>query len=171
LSQEILNRVVLEEVEHKVTYKTLFSAVIFMLEHSLFAINLDYLQEIIFLKDIFRVPNTNERLLGLINLRGSIIPVFSLKLILGMEDHLKGKNIIKGDERYILIIKYEKDLLGFVVDSIYKNIDVTELNYRVSEYIKNWSENLLFDGIILDEDKEIFTISVKGLIGYLTYIK
>ncbi len=170
MEKNIINRRVDEE-EIKVVEKVLFNAILFKLEKNLFAVNIENLQEIIFFRTIYKVPGTNETLLGVINLRGNIIPVFSLKLILGSEDNLVGKNKIYEDEKLIMILRNKKDILGLVVDSIYKNIAVKEENYRSQELINNWVKNYLFDGVILYEGREIFTLSVEGLLNYIFSIK
>lgn len=117
------------------------------------------------------MPNATEKLLGVINLRGNIIPVFSLRLILGIQEHLKGKKIIRDEEKFIMILGEKRDTLGFVVDGIEKTISVTEANFRGQDYIREWSKNLLFDGVILDEDREIFNISASNLIAYVSRLK
>ncbi|MGC8765739.1 MAG: chemotaxis protein CheW [Brevinematia bacterium] len=161
----------IEEKEEKSIQRTLFSAIIFRLEENLYAINIENLREIIFFRTIYRVPRTNETLLGVINLRGNIIPVFSLNLLLGHQESLKGKNKIFEDERFIMILREDKNMFGLVVDTIYKNISVLEGQYKTKEYIKKWLKDDLFDGLILFEGHEIFTLSINGLLNYIFSLK
>ncbi len=169
MEKEILNKRV--EQEEKVKQNVLFNAIIFRLDKSFFAININYLQEIIFFKTIYRVPNTSKELLGVINLRGNIVPVFSLKAILEGEDCIRQSNKIFEEEKLILILKDKKDVFGLVVDNIYKNVAVLEEKFRSQDIINSWVKNYLFEGIILEENKEIFAISLNGLIDYVSVRK
>ncbi|MEJ5284112.1 MAG: chemotaxis protein CheW [Brevinematia bacterium] len=170
MEKEILNKRV-EEKEEKLKQNILFNAIIFKLDKSFFAININYLQEIIFFKTIYRVPNTAKELLGVINLRGNIVPVFSLKSILQENEEIKQDNKIYDEEKLILILKDKKDVFGLVVDSIYKNVAVVEEKYRSQDVINSWVKNYLFEGIILEDEKEIFTISLSGILDYISVIK
>ncbi len=169
MEKDIINKRI-ETKEEKTKQNILFNAIIFKVEKNYFAININYLQEIIFYKTIFRVPNTQNELLGVINLRGNVIPVFSLKSILGENENITESKIYEPD-KLILILKEKKDIFGLVVDSIYKNVSVTEEKYRSQEVINNWVKNYLFEGIILEDDKEIFTLSLNGILEYLSVNK
>ncbi|MCX7821418.1 MAG: chemotaxis protein CheW [Brevinematales bacterium] len=170
MEKEILNKRV-EKEEEKVKRNILFNAIIFKLDKSFFAININYLQEIIFFKTIYRVPNTAKELLGVINLRGNIVPVFSLKSILEENDEIKHTNKIFDEEKLILILKDKKDVFGLVVDGIYKNVSVTDEKYRNQDVINKWVKNYLFEGIILEDEREIFTLSLSGILDYISVIK
>ncbi|EIJ43799.1 chemotaxis signal transduction protein [Beggiatoa alba B18LD] len=50
--------------------------------------------ELIEVNSICPIPNTASWLLGLINLRGNLVPVFDLNLLLGLENRISKKNML-----------------------------------------------------------------------------
>jgi purine-binding chemotaxis protein CheW len=168
-----LNKHIDSEASEKQTKtKELFQGIAFYLEDRIFCLDIMNIRDIITARRMYKVPNTNERLLGAINLRGEILPVYSLKLILEMQDDLKGLNMIEEQEDdFIITIKKDRDIFGVFVDAIYRNISVTDENFREGTYIKKWSKNYIFDGVILEEDKEILNINIENLLRYMISLK
>lgn len=69
-----------------------------------------------------RIPNAPDYIIGLINLRGDVIPVIDLRVKLGM-----GKIGIDKDSRIIIV--REKDIVvGLMVDSSKEVLDIDEEN-------------------------------------------
>ncbi len=152
--------------------KSLFQAIAFYLGENIYALDIMNIKDIITFRTTYRVPNTNERLLGVLNLRSEILPLYSLKLILEMDDPMKAKNLLKEDEdQFVITVKKDKDIFAIPIDGIYKNVTATEENFRGSTYLNKWSKNYLFDGVILEEDKEILTINIDNLLQYMVSLK
>ncbi len=57
----------------------------FCLGQEYFGVDILKVQEIRAWEDVTRIPNTPEYIMGVLNLRGSIVPVYDLRLRLGME--------------------------------------------------------------------------------------
>lgn len=171
MSDVILNKKVDETVTADKKTRSLFQTVAFRLDTNIYAMDVMNIQEIVFSRKLYKVPNTNEKLLGVLNLRGNILPVYSLKLILGMEDPLKGLNVVNEDDKFIIMIKKEKDVFGIFIDSIYKNITATEDNFKAGKYIERWSRNFLYNGVILEQDKEILSIHIDNLLKHIVSLK
>ena len=53
---------------------------------NLYGIDIKYIDNIIVMHNITRVPKSQPYFLGVINLRGEIIPIMSLRRKLGLED-------------------------------------------------------------------------------------
>ena len=51
-----------------------------------FGIDIKYIDNIVKMQHITRVPNVASYIKGIINLRGEVIPVMSLRLKMGMEN-------------------------------------------------------------------------------------
>ncbi len=171
MEEKILNRKVEETIEVEKKAKIIFQSIAFRLESSIYSMDVMNIQEIIFARKIYRVPNTNETLLGVLNLRGNILPTYSLKLILGMKDAMKGLNVVNEEDKFIIMIKKDKDVFGILIDSIYKNIPATEENFKTGNNIERWSKNSLFSGVILDGSKEILMINIDNLLKYIISLK
>ncbi len=57
----------------------------FCLAEEYFGVNILKVQEIRAWENVTRIPNAPEYIMGVLNLRGSIVPVYDLRLRLGME--------------------------------------------------------------------------------------
>jgi len=84
-----------------------------------FGVNILMVQEIIRSAPITAVPNSPDFIEGVINLRGSIIPVIDLRKRL----NLRKKNE-KTKKDWILIINVDERITGFIVDSVTKVMKV-----------------------------------------------
>ncbi|GEM_PF-1210211 len=172
MEQKILNKRIEEKKQVKKT-QILFQTISFKLDENIFAMDVMNIVEIIFAHKIYKVPNTDSRLLGVLNLRGNILPVYSLKAILGLADSIAsdGRIEIEESDKYIIMIRKEKDTFGILIDGIYKNITADEDNYRTGAFIEKWSKNSLFKGVILEDSLEILVVNVDSLFKYIIMLK
>ncbi len=85
-----------------------------------YGIDIKYIDNIVRMQNITRVPKIAKYLKGVINLRGEVVAVMSLRLKMGLKD-----DEITKDSR-IIIIKIGHDSIGIMVDSVKEvvNIDV-----------------------------------------------
>ncbi|MDM8515899.1 chemotaxis protein CheW [Desulfobacterales bacterium HSG16] len=91
----------------------------FKIGREYFGVDILMVQEIIRSTPITRVPNSPEFIEGVINLRGSIIPVIELRKRLNL---YKDKN--KDGKVWILIINVDERVTGFIVDSVTKVLKI-----------------------------------------------
>ena len=101
------------------------------LGNDLYGIEINYIENIIVMQNITRVPKAQSYFLGVINLRGDVIPVMSLKSKLGLE-----KDEFTSHTR-IMILKPEPTAssVGIIVDEVNEVItlddnDVDMMNYN-----------------------------------------
>ncbi|MBT4286244.1 MAG: chemotaxis protein CheW [Deltaproteobacteria bacterium] len=142
----------------------------FILGGEVFAIDISQIREVLELTQITKVPQTPEMMKGVINLRGSVVPVIDMRLKFDMGE------IENTVDTCIIIIEImlgeEKTMIGALVDSVKEVMDLdsdhiepspkigTQLN---TEFIKGMGKH---DGqfvIILDIDK-IFSSSELELV-------
>ncbi|GAB6078155.1 chemotaxis protein CheW [Hydrogenobaculum acidophilum] len=122
------------------------------LESELMGIPLTKVVEITKMRDIVPVPFSKSHIRGVINIRGEIMAIVSLKETLGLNETRESQRIV------ILETRFGK--IGIIVDEIYGVIKVKEDDLepnpmvgRYSEYVKNIAqvENGIL--IIIDIDK------------------
>lgn len=77
-----------------------------------YGINIQYIDNIVRNQRITRVPKAQTYYKGVINLRGEIIPVMSIRLKLGLEDDEYT------DKTRIIIIKVDGATIGVIVDQV-----------------------------------------------------
>lgn len=84
----------------------------FFLGEEQYGIAIDRIKEIIAMMKVTFVPKTPEYVRGVINLRGSIIPVVETRLRFGMESKEEDMNTT------IVIVEVNKVNVGFIVDRV-----------------------------------------------------
>jgi len=89
-----------------------FQLVGFKLGDEEYAIDVLKIQEIIRLIEITTVPRTDPYILGVINLRGKVIPVVDLRVRFELDRSDFDK------KTRIIVVKFEKENIGFVVDEV-----------------------------------------------------
>jgi purine-binding chemotaxis protein CheW len=84
----------------------------FFLGEEQYGIAIDRIKEIIAIMKVTNVPKTPEYMRGVINLRGSIIPVVDTRLRFGMETQEEDMHTA------IVIVEVDKVNVGFIVDRV-----------------------------------------------------
>ena len=88
----------------------------FKIDNELFGLNIIYLKEILYLKNMTSIPNTPPFLLGVINLRGHVVSIIDLRIKFGFAttEHTVDTTII------ILEVNLNGkiELIGALVDSV-----------------------------------------------------
>lgn len=85
-----------------------------------YGINIKYIDNIVRNQKITRVPKTQSYYKGVINLRGEIIPVMSVRLKLGLEEDEFT------DKTRIIIVKIEGATIGVIVDQVREVVTLDE---------------------------------------------
>lgn len=106
--------------ELKVSYDTTqFIVVQFGTEQ--YGIDIKYIENIVRMQNITRVPKVAPYLKGVINLRGEVIPVMSVRLKMGLPED----EITKATR--IIILKLEQHgTIGFIVDEVKEVVTLSE---------------------------------------------
>lgn len=122
-----------------------------MINNEQYGIDINFIDNIVRMQRITRVPKAQDYFPGVINLRGEIIPVMSLRRRFGFEDD------VFTPKTRILILKPEPQAsIGFIVDEVKEVINIKEEE---------------IDRVVTSEDKNTFIAGVgkhiKGLISIL----
>ncbi len=124
----------------------------------LYGIDIKYVDNIVRMQHITRVPNVPSYIKGVINLRGEVIPVFSLRIKMGLEEIEENKSF------RIIILKVEGDLVGIIVDEVREVVllenDLIEKPYHDSS---DSTQNLL-SGIGKDGDRLISLLDINEVL-------
>ena len=96
----------------------------FFLGEEQYGIAIDRIKEIIAIMKVTHVPKTPDYMRGVINLRGSIIPVVDTRLRFGMETKEEDMHTA------IVIVEVDKVNIGFIVDRVEEvaSIDSSKLS-------------------------------------------
>ncbi len=86
-----------------------------------FGIDIKYIDNIVKMQHITRVPNVASYIKGVINLRGEVLPVMSLRLKMGLADDVTTKNT-----RIIILRLEQYGMLGIIVDEVKEVLTLEE---------------------------------------------
>ena len=107
---------------------------------------------------IARVPHTPEFLIGVINLRGEIIPVMDLRKRFAMPE------IDDTDDTRIIIIKIDDVAMGIVVDMVSEVIDLTEDSIeKINRFSSSYTNDYIMGAAKL-EDRIVTLLNLEELL-------
>lgn len=120
--------------------------IVFKLDEQFYGTNIENVEIIEKIRPIMRVPKAPRCVKGVINLRGEIIPVISLRKQFNLEDKPYG------DKTRIIIIKIEDGMVGLIVDEVKEVIEIKESEIEVVQNIqgKMKSNDILGVGKVQD---------------------
>ena len=121
-----------------------------------FGIDIGYVDNIVRLQKITRVPKAQVYFKGIINLRGEIVPVMSARIKMGLED-----DVFTNATRIIILKMEEKGELGLMVD------EVCEVVTLVTDEIVNASsdrKDIFINGIGKNGDELISLFELSTII-------
>ena len=87
-----------------------------------FGIKIEYVNEIIVYQEITEIPETEEYIKGLINLRGKIIPVIDVRI------RFKQEPFKYNDRTCIIVLNVKELVVGLIVEKIAEVVEITEGN-------------------------------------------
>lgn len=125
-----------------------------------YGIDIQYVDNIVRLQRITRVPKAQPYFLGVINIRGEIIPVMSLRVKFGLEPDVFTNNT------RILIIKLEPQAaVGIIVDEVKNVVMLEEENIdRVTANANNDEKSVFLAGVGKKDDGLISLLNLQGII-------
>mgnify|MGYP001028644599 CR=1 FL=1 len=113
------------------------------LDKDLYGVEITYIDSILVMQNITRVPKAQPYFLGIINLRGEVIPVMSLRRKLGLPDD-EFTNVSR-----ILIVKPEPSVapFGIIVDEVNEVIsldrdEIELINYDEDDTMAGFSAGI-----------------------------
>lgn len=115
-----------------------------------YAIRISEIHEIIKMQDITEIPNVKSYVNGVINLRGKIVPVISLRHLFSMEHDQYTKST------RIVVVNHEDETIGIIVDQVSKVTVFSEIQPPPERVSGISGAN--FDGIGLLDGGEIVGI-------------
>ncbi len=95
-----------------------------------YGIDIKYVDNIVRMQKITRVPKAPDHYMGVINLRGMVVPVMSIRRKMGLSD-----DVINNATRIIILKLEEQGLVGVLVDEVNEVIALGES--EIDRNVKN----------------------------------
>ena len=144
----------------------------FKLDEEVFALDVAKVREILEESNITKVPQTPDFMRGVINLRGSVVPVIDLRLKFGMSETVKTVNTC------IIVAEVNMDgetiVLGALADSVQEVIEMEPHQIEAAPHIGTRLNTDFIKGMgkmdnrfvmILDIDKVFSSMELESVVG------
>ncbi len=124
-----------------------------------FGIDIGYVDNIVRMQKITRVPKAQIYFKGIINLRGEIVPVMSARIKMGLEDD------VYTDKSRIIILKLEdKGEIGLIVDEVCEVVTLVVDEIEKPTVDASAKKNLFINGIGKNGDELISLFEISSIV-------
>ena len=140
------------------TVRTSVQYIVVKLGEERFGINISYVDNIVRMQRMTRVPEVAPYIKGVINLRGEVVPVMSTRIKMGLEPD------VETNATRIIILKFEQQgFIGFIVDAVNEVVTLgTESIEKVADQNK---EGAFVQGVGKSNDGLISILDLNALIN------
>lgn len=112
-----------------------------------YGVEIEFVKEIISIEQITVVPKIPDYIKGVINIRGKVVPVISVRKRFGMEE------IPYDDRTCIIVLEFENgEQVGIIVDRVQEVVVVDKTIISKTPDCKNVNSNRYIKSIINSED-------------------
>lgn len=157
---DILNRFnddeVFEENESNFANQKYLS---FVIDKQFYAFHINDVKEIIEMQEITPVPEFPDYARGIINLRGSLIPVIDVRL-----------RFCKNEKEYnertcIIILNLESIEVGFIVDTVDEVMDISEDNISAVPKLSDAKTRKFIEGVGKTSEKIVMILNANKMLS------
>ncbi len=144
-----------------------YSYLTFSLNNCLYGISATYVEEIFSLPELRAAPKAAHDIVGVVNLRGEILPVMDLNRKFGYEspDYLLTDSV--------MVLRWEKLRIGIIVNEVHglKNISPDEINTTLSgeQELAEVNQQKIIAGIVRSARDILITLSPENLFRYVEF--
>ena len=124
-----------------------------------YGIDIGYVDNIVRMQKITRVPKAQSYFKGIINLRGEIVPVMSIRTKMGLEDH-----VFTHASRIIILKVEEKGTLGIIVDQVCEVVTLETDQIDKSTVHSNSAKDNFINGIGKNGEQLISLFEINAII-------
>ncbi|MCR5030365.1 MAG: chemotaxis protein CheW [Selenomonadaceae bacterium] len=145
--------------------ETQVQVVAFKLRKEEYGFNILNVKEIKGLTDITRVPFASDFIKGVINLRGSVLPVIDLKKRLGLQD------MEYTDDTRIVVVREDDLEVGMIVDAVTGVITLNGEHIDAAKSVDNENSRFITGVGKVEEERLIILLNLEAIIGLQDEIK
>ncbi len=150
----------MSKTETAQTAKTFSRFLTFYIDDEQYGLDISRIKEIIALMNITHIPKTPDFVKGVINLRGSIIPVIDIRLKFGME--AKEETV----ETAIVIYEIDGVSIGFIVDRVEDVISINTDHISDAPDFGTSIDTTFISGIAEVDEGVIMILDLKNIFDH-----
>jgi len=133
--------------------------VVFKLGREEYGVSILQVQEIKRITEITRVPHTPDYIKGVINLRGSVLPVIDLKKRLNLPQQEST------EDARIIIVKVKEISVGMIVDAVSEVMTINEENIDTPNAVAGSVAANYLSGVGKLEDRLLILLNLETITG------
>ena len=146
----------IETNENKNKEKEVKQYIVVQIGSEKYGIDISYVDNIVRMQKITRVPKAQEYFKGIINLRGEIVPVMSIRLKMGLED-----DTFTSASRIIILKIEDKGSLGVIVGEV---VNLSEDQIENNNINSNHVKDTFINGIGTSGDQLISLFEINAIV-------
>ena len=128
--------------------------IVIRINNEFFGIDIMNVDSIVKIQQITRVPKSQDYFIGVINLRGEIVPVMSLRKRFGMEE------VPDDSSTRIIILKLDQNFVGIKVDMVRDVVAIEETDIEKNNIVTGNNGQMFIKAVGKHNDE---LISILGL--------
>ncbi len=140
------------------TVRTSIQYIVVKLGEERFGINISYVDNIVRMQRMTRVPEVAPYIKGVINLRGEVVPVMSTRIKMGLEPDVE-----TNATRFIILQLEQQGFIGFIVDAV--NEVVTLDTESIEKVADQKQDGAFVQGVGKSNDGLISILDLNALIN------
>jgi purine-binding chemotaxis protein CheW len=160
--KEIVNSSMLNELDHQISLSNSDGMhgkyLTFWTDEQLFGIPIADVEQIVGVQKITPIPESSEYAKGIINLRGSIIPVIDMRL------RLHKKEVQYNERTCIIVTNIQQNLVGLIVDAVDEVAKFEDENISDPPKMSTDFTNDYLTGIAKTENKVVLMIDPEKIL-------
>lgn len=146
--------------EEKQVLDDVVQVVAFQLGNEEYAVDILNVQEINRLLNITRVPRSPDYIDGVVNLRGSIIPVINLHTKFNLS-----KNDGEDEDTRIIVFQFEDVKAGIIVDKVSEVLHLRRSDIEETSKVYNSIDAEMIKGVAKVDDRLLILLDLQKLLG------
>lgn len=124
-----------------------------------YGIDIGYIDNIVRMQKITRVPKAQVYFPGIINLRGEVVPVMSIRIKMGLE-----KDVITNTSRIIILKIEDKGMLGVIVDAVSEVVTLSSDQIEPNNVQSGHARDNFINGIGKNGNQLISLLEINAII-------
>ncbi len=146
----MLNEAVVDEIQY----------IVISIGDEQYGINIGYVDNIVRMQRITRVPKSQPYYVGVINLRGEVVPVMSLRKRFGL-----AADEYAGATRIIILKLEDQSLVGVVVDEVREVVNLDPNTIETPSFKLDERNAAYLAGIGKNGDNLISLLNIENVVG------
>ncbi|MDF2631970.1 MAG: purine-binding chemotaxis protein CheW [Caproiciproducens sp.] len=132
----------------------------FWTEGQLFGVSISDVVQIVGIQKITSIPGFPNYVKGVINLRGSIIPVIDVRLRLNKQEAPYNEHTC------IIVTSIQQSSFGFIVDSVDEVTKIDDENISITPKVSAGDVDSYLNGIAKLENKVVLLLNIEKILNY-----